>query len=129
MITVCAGVAFNKDKILIARRKNGGLYQGLFEFPGGKLEKGETPYQCIVREIEEELCVKSRVKSFLKEIIHDYPDKRVKLLFFEIELQSLDICLKVHDKILWEDIENLHDYDFLEADIPFINFLQKKFSR
>ena len=127
IVTVCAGVAFKNDKIMITRRKKDDPYPGMWEFPGGKLEKDESPEQCIVREIKEELCVDACVLSFLKEIVYDYPDKRVKLLFYKIELKNFNFTLNAHDKAVWEKIEKLDKYNFLKADIDLINFLQKNF--
>jgi 8-oxo-dGTP diphosphatase len=127
MITVCAGIIFNEsdDKILIARRKSGHL-KGFWEFPGGKLEKGETFQDCILREIEEELCVRSKIISFFHETIYSKGTKSIKLIFYKIKLVDTKICFNAHDMILWEKPSQFKNYKFPEADLEVIELLNSK---
>ena len=125
MIKVCAGVALDNGKVFITKRKSSDTYPGKWEFPGGKIEKGENPDECILREIKEELGVECRALSIMDEIIYQYPDKKVKIIFIEIKFSSMNIDLKVHEEGKWEDISNLYKYDFLEADIEFLSKLKK----
>jgi 8-oxo-dGTP diphosphatase len=127
MITVCAAIIFNekKDKILIGRRKSGD-FKGFFEFPGGKLEENETPENCILRELEEELCVKSEIISFFHEVIHEYKSGTIKIIFFEVKLIDLEICSNDHDLILWEKPSEFKKYKFPEADLKIIELLNSK---
>ena len=69
---IAVGIIWNKGKILISKRRENGLLGGLWEFPGGKIEKGENARNCIIREIKEELGVEIKPTSFLKQINHAY---------------------------------------------------------
>ncbi len=69
---IAAGIIWNKGQILISKRRENGLLGGLWEFPGGKIEKGENAQTCIIREVKEELGVLVQPTSFLKQIKHAY---------------------------------------------------------
>ncbi|MGE4520030.1 MAG: (deoxy)nucleoside triphosphate pyrophosphohydrolase [Desulfobacteraceae bacterium] len=124
MITVCAAIIYNekKDKILIGRRKSG-EFKGFWEFPGGKLEKNESPENCILRELEEELCARGEILSLFHELIHEYPGKTIRLLFFKIRLIDTEICSNDHDIIVWEKPSQFKNYKFPDADLKIIELL------
>ncbi|MDY0133060.1 MAG: (deoxy)nucleoside triphosphate pyrophosphohydrolase [Desulforegulaceae bacterium] len=124
MITVCAAIIFNekKDRILIGKRKKGD-FKGFWEFPGGKLENNETPEECILREIEEELCVQAEIISFFHELIHEYPTKTIKLIFFKVRLIDKKVCNKDHEIVLWVKPSLLKKYTFPGADLKIVEML------
>ncbi|MCB9481724.1 MAG: (deoxy)nucleoside triphosphate pyrophosphohydrolase [Desulfobacteraceae bacterium] len=126
MITVCAAIIFNekKERILIGRRKSG-EFKGYWEFPGGKLEAGETPEDCILRELEEELCARSEIVSFFHEVIHEYKSKKIKLVFFEVRLIDQKLCTNDHDIVIWEKPSEFKNYKFPEADLKIIEMLNQ----
>ncbi|PID77777.1 MAG: hypothetical protein CSB21_03525 [Deltaproteobacteria bacterium] len=126
MITVCAGVAFNNGNILIAKRKKS-PFKNFWEFPGGKIEKNESPELCLKREIKEELSVDIEIISFLHQKIHNYEENTIKLLFYNIRLLSYEIKLIDHIEFRWEKISNLHKYKFPEADFELISKLERDF--
>ena len=115
-IEVSAALIFRDGKLLITRRHAGTHLGGLWEFPGGKREPGETFEQCLVREIREELGVKISVGELFEEISHDYPEKSVHLKFFICKLlagepQPLDCA-----GIRWVDAAELAGFKFPAAD-------------
>ena len=82
---VAVAIIWNKDKILISKRKPGGLLGGLWEFPGGKIEKGECASECVVREVQEELGICVHTKTFLSRIKHSYTHFSITLDAFSCE--------------------------------------------
>jgi len=115
-IEVSAALIFRGDKLLITQRHAHSHLGGLWEFPGGKREPGETFEQCLVREIREELGVEISVGELFEEIVHDYPEKSVRLKFFICRLlsgepQPLD-CAAVK----WVEKSELATHAFPAAD-------------
>ena len=116
VIAVSAALIFRDGQLLITQRHAKSHLGGLWEFPGGKREAGETFEQCLVREIREELGVEISVGKLFEEIRHDYPEKSVHLKFFICELisgepQPLD-CAAVK----WIDQAGLDTHEFPAAD-------------
>ena len=116
VIEVSAALIFHGGKLLITQRHAKSHLGGLWEFPGGKREAGETFEQCLVREIREELGVEISVGELFEEIRHDYPEKSVHLKFFLCQLisgepQPLD-CAAVK----WIKKNELTDFAFPAAD-------------
>jgi mutator protein MutT len=116
LIEVSAALIFRAGKLLIAQRHAKSHLGGLWEFPGGKREPGETFEQCLAREIHEELGVEISVGKLFKEIHHDYPEKSVHLKFFICQIlsgepQPLD-CAAVK----WIEKSALAAHDFPAAD-------------
>ena len=81
-VEVAAGLVFREGKLLITRRSAGGHLAGLWEFPGGKREPGETFEECLHRELREELGIEVQIDSLIEEIVHHYPERAVRLKFF-----------------------------------------------
>ncbi|WP_276088647.1 8-oxo-dGTP diphosphatase MutT [Pedobacter sp. JY14-1] len=124
MIPVAAAVIYKDEKILIARRAPGKHMAGYWEFPGGKIEPGETPGQCLLREIREELGISISVGHFLGEHLHDYGEKQVLLKAYRCAYASGELILVDHDEIQWVLPEDLSQYRFAPADIPFIDAIR-----
>jgi mutator protein MutT len=121
------GVAVIYDrqgKILIDRRLPQGSMGGFWEFPGGKIELGETPKECIEREIREELAIEVEVGAHLTTIVHEYSHFHVVLIVHicqHIDGEPQPICC---DEIRWVEPKELFDFTFPEANLQIIEALQ-----
>ncbi|WP_348811071.1 8-oxo-dGTP diphosphatase MutT [Flavobacterium maritimum] len=123
---VTAAIIRNGSKILIARRSPNKHLGGFWEFPGGKIEEGETAQECLKRELEEELGIIVRVGEFFMENEHHYEDKIILLKAYECEHVSGNIVLNDHDQIEWVEKSDFVNFKFAPADIPFIKALNGK---
>jgi mutator protein MutT len=112
-------------KILIARRRTGDLLKGKWEFPGGKIHEGETPGECVKREIREELDIDVEAGDLLHLTQHTYNDVAIELYFFETRYLSGEIKLKEYRDIRWVEKKDLRNYDFPEASLPLLNILER----
>jgi len=115
MIEVVAAVMYKEEKFLIAQRNFQKSQGGLWEFPGGKVEPGETYMEALKREIKEELDGELDNITYLGEHIHKYPDKQIKLIYFTCNLVS-DIYLKEHEDYCFITKEERENFIFAEAD-------------
>lgn len=123
---VSAGVIEKDGLVLIGKRKRGKRFAGNWEFPGGTLEKGETPEQCLKRELLEELSIEVEVGELFCSSIFAYtPEWTVKLLAYRVTLISGVFNLNDHDEIRWVKPADLVNYDFPEADKPIVEKLFK----
>ena len=122
-IAVAAGLIFRRGKLLITQRPSGSHLAGLWEFPGGKCEAGETLPECLQREIFEELGVAVNVCACVETLEHDYPEKTVKLSFFLCELAVGEPEGKEGQAIAWISPSQLGDYSFPEADAKLLQKL------
>jgi 8-oxo-dGTP diphosphatase len=120
MIPVAAAVIYRREKLLIARRAGSKHLAGYWEFPGGKIELGETPEECLVREVQEELGISIIVESFLQANLHDYGNKKVLLKAYRCKYLTGDMVLIDHDDAQWILPEQLSKYELAPADIPFV---------
>jgi 8-oxo-dGTP diphosphatase len=124
MIEVSAALIFRDGKLLITQRQTRSHLGGLWEFPGGKREAGETFAQCLVREIREELGVEISVGKLFEEISHAYPEKSVRLKFFICKLLSGEPQLLDCAAIRWVNKTELDDYEFPAADTQLLEKLK-----
>jgi 8-oxo-dGTP diphosphatase len=121
------GVAVIWDRsrqILIDKRKAGGAMGGLWEFPGGKIEPGETVAECIVREIREELGIEIAVGDRLIAIDHTYPAFQLTLIVHHCQHISGIPQPIESDEIRWVAVSELNDYQFPAANIAIINAIR-----
>jgi mutator protein MutT len=116
-------------QVLIDRRKPEGSMGGLWEFPGGKVEPGESVPDCIRREIQEELAIEIEVGNPLIAITHDYPEFQVTLDVYHCRHISGEPQLIECDAIEWVTIENLNNYTFPEANVQIIEAIQQDAQR
>ena len=116
MIRVTAAVMQRGNRVLIARRAQGGHLAGLWEFPGGKIEDGETPEQCLVRELREEFAIETETVEFLEAAVHHYAEKSIELLAFRVRIVSGEFVLDSHDEIQWVPPAEFANYSFAPAD-------------
>ena len=124
MIQVVAGIIYKDGKILIAKRNLQKDQGGKWEFPGGKVEKGETNGEALKREIKEELDADIEVKEYVGENEFHYPEKDVKLIFYKAELISDGVKLLEHEDYKWIKIEEAPKYEFAEADKKVFEWLK-----
>jgi 8-oxo-dGTP diphosphatase len=113
---VAAGVIEKDGCILIGKRKHGKKFAGNWEFPGGTVENGETPEQCLKRELLEELAVEIEVGDLICWSECKYtPEWTIKLLAYRTRLLSDVFDLKDHEEVRWVTLTDLVNYDFPEA--------------
>lgn len=112
------------NEVLIVRRGPGMSGAGHWEFPGGKVEAGETETQALEREIFEELCLTIRPEEFLGENLHQYPSKKICLRFYLTPMPSAEFVLTEHDGALWVTPDKLHEHTLADADVPIIQTLR-----
>lgn len=115
-IEVAAGLIFRAGKLLITRRHADSHLGGLWEFPGGKREAGESFEQCLVRELREELGVVVSVGALLEELTHAYAEKTVCLRFYTCRLVSGEPQPLGCAALKWVDRKDLADHEFPAAD-------------
>jgi 8-oxo-dGTP diphosphatase len=118
IICVAAAVLLHEGKVLIARRRPGMRHAGEWEFPGGRIEAGETPEAALTREIEEELGIAVRTAGFFAESRYRYDHAEVRILAYKVEWISGEIRLLDHDRYAWVFPGLLFDYNLLPADLP-----------
>jgi 8-oxo-dGTP diphosphatase len=111
-------------QISIDKRKASGSMGGLWEFPGGKIEPGETVAECIVREIREELGIKISVGEHLISIDHTYPAFQLTLIVHHCQHISGIPQPIESDEVRWVDVSDLDDYEFPAANVEIINAIR-----
>jgi mutator protein MutT len=122
-INVVAGVILKNKMILIAQRNSKDKYAFKWEFPGGKIEEGENPCNCLRRELMEELSIDVEVGRQIIKVNYSYPEFDINMICYMINSFNGEPKNIVHEKIVWEYIDRLKEYDFLPADIPLVDLL------
>lgn len=120
-----AAAIIRKDNQIFATRRGYGTFRGGWEFPGGKIEEGETPQQALVREIREELNTQVRVGELVDTVEYDYPEFHLSMDCFWCEIVQGDLELKEHEAARWLTKEELFSVDWLPADIELIGKLKE----
>ncbi len=124
-MTVTAGIIEQDGKVLIARRKPGKHMGGKWEFPGGKIEPGETPEQSLVRELEEELCVRADVGGFLCHARYEGDDISLELLVYRVLRIVGEPVLREHEEIRWVAPRELALFDLADSDRKVVEVLYR----
>lgn len=122
MKIVTAAILRQGPTVLIARRL-GGVHAGRWEFPGGKVEPGESDEECLVRELREEFGIEASVGPLVAESVYDYGAGTICLRAFETVWLSGAMRPTVHDRIEWVRPADLLTFDLLPADVPIANKL------
>lgn len=118
-IEVVAAVIFQDGKVFATQRGYGPFKDG-WEFPGGKIEAGESPEEALRREISEELETKIEVGELIDTIEYDYPDFHLSMKCFACRIVSGDLHLVEHEAARWLNADQLDSVDWLPADITLI---------
>jgi 8-oxo-dGTP diphosphatase len=125
-LLVSAAIIHRGGRVLVGQRRKADRHPLKWEFPGGKVESGETPQQALVRELREELHIEAEVGTELARYEHDYPSgSRVHILFFLVTVFSGEPQAQVFEQICWADFRALPEFDFLEGDFDFVRRLAR----
>lgn len=124
MRIVTAAVIRKSDTVLLTRRKPGEKLAGMWEFPGGKIELGESPEECLKRELKEELGIEVKVGAHIADSLYEYDHGAFLLKAYETEHISGEFQLTVHDDIKWVKPENLLAEQLAPADIALVEHLR-----
>ncbi|WP_293298169.1 (deoxy)nucleoside triphosphate pyrophosphohydrolase [Pedobacter sp. UBA4863] len=119
-IRVTCAIIVHKNKTLVVQRSKTMKLPLKWEFPGGKIDFGETEEECILREIKEELNINIDIVSRLTPSPHKYPNISIELIPFIAQFKNGSISLTEHKKYLWLKKGNLTDLDWAEADLPIL---------
>ena len=114
-IRVVAAIIIDDGKVFATQRGYGEFKDG-WEFPGGKIDAGETPEEALVREIKEELDTEVEVNELLDTVEYDYPNFHLSMDCFICKIKLGDLVLKVHEVAAWLTKETLYSVDWLPAD-------------
>lgn len=121
-IKVVAAVIINNKKVF-ATQRGYGEYKDRWEFPGGKIEKGETPEDALKREILEELETKIEVKEKLKTIEYDYPTFHISMDCYLCSILDGKLILKEHEASSWLSKQELYSVNWLDADLEVLDIV------
>ncbi len=125
VVRVVAAVIRDGDRIF-ATQRGYGEYKDGWEFPGGKIEPGETPQEALKREIKEELDTTIVVGQLIDTIEYDYPNFHLSMDCFWCEIASGDLVLKEHEAAKWLTKDQLDSVDWLPADVTLINQIREE---
>ena len=124
-VRVVAAVIRKDDKIFATQRGYGEFKDG-WEFPGGKIEEGETPEQALAREIREELNTEIQVGKLIDTIEYDYPKFHLSMDCFWCEIMQGGLELKEHEAARWLSKEELYSVDWLPADVGVVERIEEE---
>ena len=122
-IKVTAGIITQSNRILIARRGEGKARAGKWELPGGKVEPGEKPEECLKRELLEEFGIRVTVGDLYMITNHSYPDVDISLLSYRVIDFKGVISLNEHQQVKWIPVKDHIHYDLVAADRPVLKRL------
>ena len=123
-IHVVAAIIRRDDEVFATQRGYGN-YKDWWEFPGGKIEAGETPKQAIAREIREELAADISVEDFLTTVEYDYPEFHLSMACYWCSVKEGHLTLLEHEAARWLPLENLRQVNWLPADVLVIEEIEK----
>jgi 8-oxo-dGTP diphosphatase len=125
---VVAALIESDGKLLVCQRRRTDSFGLMWEFPGGKLEPGETPAQALARELQEELGVEARIGPELFRTRHQYSElgEAIDLIFFSATVAPADIRNQAFETMEWRRPQTLHELNFLPADREFVAMLSRK---
>ena len=122
---VVAALIWDKDRFLICQRPKDKARALLWEFVGGKVEKGESKEEALIRECREELAIDIAVDSIFTEVTHDYPDITIHLTLFNSRIVGGQLTLLEHNAMAWITPAEIGNYDFCPADKVILEKIKK----
>ena len=125
MIKVTAAIIAENNKVLIAKRKPAARLANLWEFPGGKLETGETPERCLKRELQEEFEIEVEVGQYFGTSLYQYDFGTIELMAYRARIVSGEFKLNDHAEIAWVSAAQIDGFEFAPADIPFVEIIRR----
>ena len=123
-IEVVAGIIKDGSKIFATQRGYGEFKDG-WEFPGGKMEPGETPQEALARELKEELAIDVSVGDFLCTVDYDYPTFHLTMHCFYCSVIGGELTLLEHEAAKWLKMSELHSVNWLPADVEVVAALER----
>jgi len=126
LVKVAVGLIMRNDQVFIALRDSTKHQGGLWEFPGGKVESGESIELALLRELEEECGIQVSACEHFETIAHDYGDKQVELVFYKVTEFSGEPHGKENQEVRWVSLSQLHEFAFPEANVPIVEALTSK---
>ncbi len=129
-IHIVAGIIFNEDKsqLFITKRPDNLHKGGFWEFPGGKVEVGESIEQAMIRELDEEIGIEVTEQTPFEHLEYDYPEKSLKFDFIVVSQFNNKPYGKEGQEGLWVSVADLEKYQFPEANLPIVERVVKEFS-
>ncbi len=127
-IRVAAAVIYKDGRVFVTARGYG-EYKGWWEFPGGKIENGESAEEALVREIKEELTAEISVGGLIKTVEYDYPDFHLSMDCFWSEVVSGELVLKEAEDARWLAKEELYSVKWLPADLELIDLIKRSMDK
>ncbi len=128
LITTVAGIIYNEKGEILCTKRDAGKYVYVsykWEFPGGKMEQGESEIQTLERELREELEIKVEILDKFYQVEHDYPDFHLSMALYECKMLSHNFKMNVHKDIRWVKPQDMLSLDWAEADLPVAEKLAK----
>ena len=122
------GAAIRSGDRVMAAQRSAHMNSALkWEFPGGKIEKGESHQEALCREIQEELGLVVEVKEYIATGYSEVDGRRILLYIYEAEIKEGQLVLKEHAQVKWVEISRIMELDWAEADVPACEELQRKY--
>ncbi len=129
LVTTVAGIIENENGEILCTLRDQGKYDYVsfkWEFPGGKIEAGETNHQTLARELQEELDINVSIGDFYTQVEHDYPDFHLSMAIYDCRILSDHMKMNVHKALKWVKPEDLLELDWADADRPVAEQLYKE---
>lgn len=128
IVKVVAAIIINENKVFTTQRGYGEFKDG-WEFPGGKIEEGESPEEALVREIKEELDTEIEVGELFETVEYNYPNFHLSMACFLCKVKSGNLVLKEHEDAKWLTVETIDSVDWLPADLGLVEKIKKYMSK
>lgn len=126
MVDVVAALIRDGERFLICKRPAHKARALMWEFPGGKVEAGESPRDALIRECMEELDITLDVGGLYMQVTHEYPDIQIRLSLYEAVIASGELCSKEHEALCWILPREIPDYEFCPADVDIIHRIRRE---
>lgn len=127
-MVVVAAIIVRDGRVLACQRRRGGKFALKWEFPGGKVLRGETPEAALKRELHEELNIRAKIGAEIFRVRHRYAEmpEEVELIFFSAQIESEKLENRIFEKLAWAEPAKLLELDFLEADRELVDKLARQ---